>query len=136
MGDPVNVDPRDVLVDTVRMCAGTVLWLQRKISGLTEDELVEDTEQGLRGAVWVRLHGEYTDRLARVSKLAIDAGVQERQVRIAEEQGVWLMRSIDLLLAQLVLTPEQERGLPVIMGRVIEQLESGVIDVGGEEVTL
>jgi hypothetical protein len=37
--------------------------------------------------LWVKLYQEERDRLVRVAKAAIDAGVEERQVRLAEGQA-------------------------------------------------
>lgn len=37
--------------------------------------------------------GEWLDRASKLSKTALDAGVQERQVRLAEQQGQLLARA-------------------------------------------
>jgi hypothetical protein len=59
----------------------------------------------------------------RYAKLCRDAGVQERQVQIAEAQGEWLAATVDKVLEHLNLTEEQQQALPAIMGRVVDELE-------------
>lgn len=44
-----------------------------------------ETGEAIRGLI--TLHGQLQDRLARFCKLAIDAGLSERMVRIAEKQA-------------------------------------------------
>jgi hypothetical protein len=65
------------------------------------------------------------DRLVKYSKLAMDAGVDERLTRVAEQAGSYLVTALDLLLPALGLTAEQQARLPALMPRVIDALESG-----------
>ena len=44
---------------------------------------------------YVRLWNEERDRLAKVAKMAIDAGVAERQVKIAEAEGQEVYRIVE-----------------------------------------
>jgi hypothetical protein len=56
-------------------------------------------------AAWLRLYGEERDRAVKAAKTAIDAGIAERLVRIAE-------REVDVMVAVLRASLE-ELGLPV-----------------------
>lgn len=123
---PVDVDPLNALLDLVKAQAGTVLWLANKVASLEEHELTQLDENAKESAaVWMRMLGEWQDRLAKTSKLALDAGVEERLVRIAEEQGEWLVRTLDRVFRDLVLTPDQQERLPIIMGQVVQELGAG-----------
>lgn len=56
-------------------------------------------------AAWLRIYGEERDRAVKAAKTAIDAGIAERLVRIAE-------REVDVMVAVLRATLE-ELGVPV-----------------------
>jgi hypothetical protein len=68
------------------------------------------------------MHQDYSEKLGRVSKLALDAGVDERMVRVAEEQGRWLTGTLDVVFAKLLLTDDQLAALPAIMAEVLTQI--------------
>lgn len=122
MGAPLDVDPLTALLELVKSYAGAVLYLQQNVMQLGADELYVETERGIQPSPWVRLHGEYSERLARTAKLALDAGVDERLVRVAEEQGKWLTSTLDIVFAELELTEQQLQALPSIMQRALVQL--------------
>ena len=56
------------------------------------------------------VYGEWIDRSAKHAKLALDAGVEERKVRIAEAQGELLAGVIKAILG--VWVPETLHTLP------------------------
>lgn len=72
-----------------------------------------------------KMYDAERDRLVRYSKIAHDMGISERRTKIAEEQGMWLVQTLDMVFTQLNLTPDQAASLPPIMGRIIEELEAG-----------
>ena len=57
--------------------------------------------------------------MARIAKMALDAGVAERQVRMAEKYGTQLAKVIqDIFMdAELALTPAQRAALPALLRR-------------------
>ncbi len=55
--------------------------------------------------------------LVRAAKAAIDAGVAERQVRLAEQQGQLIAEVMRKILDDRGLTPEQQREAPSIVRR-------------------
>lgn len=120
-GEPVNTTPTEALLDTVKWTAGYVAWLRDKVAGTRNDEsLVWGVTREKRGGddwgttseagpnVWLKLLGEWSDRLVRVCEAAIKAGVEERRVRLAEQQGALIADVIKAILADLGLTAEQQ----------------------------
>lgn len=78
--DEMNVTPWEALLSQVRLLANQVAWLRVRV-GLAEDEHgVDGIKPGGPGWEWVALLEARGDRLAKVSKMAIDAGVAERLV--------------------------------------------------------
>ena len=68
---------------------------------------------------WLYLYREERAQLARVAKMAIDAGVASRLVSIAEDQGRILAAAIRAVLQALNLTPEQASLVPVIVPPIL-----------------
>lgn len=68
---------------------------------------------------WLYLYREERGHLARVSKMCIDAGVAQRLVSIAEDQGRILASAIRAVLTALDLTPEQAELVPKVVPPVL-----------------
>ena len=64
---------------------------QQLVRGITKTVQFRDGTRTVEARaaidVWVKLYQEERDRLARVAKAAIEAGVEEGQVRLAEGQA-------------------------------------------------
>lgn len=120
-GLPREIDPAAALLEEVHRTAGHVAWLAAKIRELDDDDLTwgvtqetektatlvpgTDTKSAARPSVWLELYHRERKHLVRVSKAAMDAGISERLVRLAEQQGTMLVdvirRSADGLLAEV-----------------------------------
>lgn len=68
---------------------------------------------------WLLLYREERGHLARVSKMCIDAGVAQRLVSIAEDQGRILSSAIRAVLVALNLSEEQQRMIPHIVPPIL-----------------
>lgn len=121
-GLPRVVAPDVALLEEVHRSAGHVAWLARKVAEHDEDDLVwglvETTEKNATEfpgtdrvekavpSVWLTLYQQERKHLAAVCKSALDAGVAERQVRLAEQQGQLMagtvQRIADALLVAVV----------------------------------
>lgn len=143
MGPAIDVDPMEALLWCVRIAAGEVAYATMKINLLESgEELVRPEENTHRTAwgdkgesfeetklspvqlhIWIQARHHALDRLARYSKMALDAGVAERQVRLAESAGDELAVAIRHILDNLLLTAEQEKRAPEIVREAMEKLE-------------
>lgn len=127
-GDKIEIDPHSAVLETVHRTAGHVAWLFDKIQAISDVEgdmtLHQYTAMGIKASVWVEMYERERMMLLRASKAAVDMGVSERQVQLAEEQG----RMIAMVLQQFIdsqdigLTPAQRQVAP----RVIRQLLSSM----------
>jgi hypothetical protein len=104
LGLPVAVDPTEALLHMMYAAAGHCAWLREQIAA-SED--LSDFET----RVLVELYGEERDRVAKVAKAALDAGVAERQVALAERHGEWLASLLRAVFAdpELGLTEKQQK---------------------------
>ena len=117
-GLPRDIDPAAALLEEVHRTAGHVAWLAGKVAELDDEALVwgtaeiaekgatefpgTDTKESARPSVWLDLYHRERAHFVKVSKAALDAGVSERLVQLAEQQGTMLAevmrRSADALL--------------------------------------
>jgi hypothetical protein len=145
-GSPIDVEPHVALLEEVRRTAGHVAWLSEVVSDLLHDgdgysESIDDDgkrtlrpKTGLKQmdmggkfekpSVWVELYQEERRMLARVCKMALDVGVAERQVRVAEVQGELLASTIRAILGDLGLSKEQQREAPGVVRRHLTALSA------------
>lgn len=68
---------------------------------------------------WLYLYREERGHLARVSKMAIDAGVANRLVTLAEDQGRILSEALRAVLQALDLNPSQQSLIPQIVPPIL-----------------
>ena len=138
LGLAQDIDPGKALLDEIARTYGAVKWLEGKVQELEPDQLVWGKTQtevgfGAEGPIdkttekaefnaWYRLYSEERDRLARVSALALKAGIEERRVRLAESQGDLVAQALRRILDALNLTAEQAEMVPVIVPRELRAL--------------
>lgn len=146
MGTPKEIDPVSAIMWCIRITAGEVEYLSEligddrilEVSQTKEYDsegneiekefplLVEANNFGERQLhVLIRARQEAMDRLVKFSKDAISLGLAERQVRLAEQYGELLYRLVSGLMAELILTPEQQKRAPAIVRRQLAAISSG-----------
>jgi hypothetical protein len=94
-GLPLEVDPFNALLGELHRTAGIVAWLGLLIGELPHDHgdlrhsalKQYGAETGERPSVWIELYQKERAHLAKVATDCLRAGVEERKVRIVEEQG-------------------------------------------------
>lgn len=141
-GLPREIDAKDALLEELYRTAGAIDWLHSQILELDPDGITwgktEETDKGsgeFTGTdithaaavnVWVQLWQKERDHLVAVSKAAISAGIEERRVRLAEQQGALLASVIKSILGDLQLTPAQAAAAPRIVADRLRQVSVGL----------
>lgn len=74
--------------------------------------------------VWYQLYMKEREHLAKVSALALRAGIEERKIKLAEDQGNLVAAVLQRILNALNLTPSQWEQVPVIVPRELRALAS------------
>lgn len=140
-GGPRDIEPSQALLELVQWTAGEVQFWRGRVHSLSlenEGELTFGTTKVEFGqdkgqttdmeTKESRPHVYYTmlyaaqDRLAQYATAALRAGVEERRVRLAEQQGDLVALAIRRILAALSLSPEQEELVPVIVPRELRAI--------------
>ena len=152
----LEVSPWEGLLKAVRIAAGRVAYIEWVLSQAKDDLELEDrfgtrVDDGSGGTIllhpdtgeplgvgefrrlgwWVQQGELWTDRLAKYSKAAIDAGVAEQVVQAQRLQVTLMARPVNAALAALGLTPEQEQIARTAMRRELQAIEAertGIID--------
>jgi hypothetical protein len=141
-GLPREIDANDALLEELYRTAGAIDWLHAQILDLEPDAITwgqtEENEIGsgewkgtnsTYGAavnVWVQLWQKERDHLVAVSKAAIAAGIEERRIKLAEQQGALLASVIKSILGDLQLTPTQAAAAPRIVADRLRQVSVGL----------
>jgi len=145
---PIDIDPMNALLWCVRIAAGEVAYFTMQVSLLSKTEIqgpvvstktrprkgeygmeehgdeVTEIEQGHPALhIWIKARQDAIDRLAKYSKMASDAGVNERQVELAERYGELIGRVVGNILDALHLTPKQQKRAPEIVRRYLSDIE-------------
>ena len=117
VGIPVPTDSLAALMDALARAAGSVAYITQELhrrQGIAEDAdkhgamvLTQEGQHSPEVAALMRLYLEVLDKQARYAKMALDAGVDERMIRVAEGQGRMLVEAMDLTFTELALTAEQ-----------------------------
>lgn len=151
LGAPIDINPMDALLWCVRIAAGEVAYFTMQVNliqeadvvgktkqvkerplnygkdGESESITVEETTWGLPALhIWVSARQAALDRLARYSKMSLEAGVAERQVQLAERYGELIGRIIGNILDGLLLTPEQQQRAPELVRTHLAAIEGTV----------
>lgn len=141
VGMTVDISPMDALLTCVRIKAGEVAYYSYRISELTEEEVtVRPSEQVMAGKdpgkywikkqeaanLWIKLRDDALMWLARYSKMALDAGVEERLITVAEGMGDRLATALESILNELQLTPAQMAKAPAAIRQQLYALEGKV----------
>lgn len=132
-GLPREIDPADALIEEVHRTAGHVAWLGGVVAEMDRAELVWgvteevnktatefsgiDITSSAKPSIWLDLYHRERAHLAKVCKDALAAGIAERQVRMAEQQGALLVGVIQRILDDLALTAEQRERVSEVVPR-------------------
>jgi hypothetical protein len=117
-GQPIDIHPSEALLSVLHLSAGHLAWLRSEL-GTTDDKTTVEAQ------VLLRMWDDERDRIARISKAALDAGVQERQIQLVERYGEMLAALLQGIFGdrELGLTQKQQGKLPVILKRHLIALE-------------
>jgi hypothetical protein len=126
--EKVDIDPHLQLRRALERCAQMVAHLERAVSDGSLEQTVRTPGGGSHQDVSVdaRLLGEWHDRQAKIVDIALKAGFKEREIRLAEADGIAMTEVFIAAMAELgVDKVEASR----ILAAKIRELNSGVIDV-------
>lgn len=144
LAEPVDIDPAQALLELVQWTAGEVRYWRAEVARIADEdpdsltwgktkheEGVGVGEDGGYGSKTVeeaappvayRMLESAQDRLAKYAAAALRAGVQERQIKLAEDQGALVAQVIRSVLDDLQLTVEQAERVSEVVPRHLRLL--------------
>jgi hypothetical protein len=114
-GEPIEIDPHTALLLEVHRSAGHVAWLNEQLKSMPD---VADAP----GQALSLMYSRERDHMMRVAKTAIDAGVAEREVRLAEGQGRLIAYAIMKMIDELELSGAQQRRARQLVSQQLREL--------------
>ena len=127
--DPAEGDPVRRLLEAVERQAMLVAFWGLKVVEVPEGEAWGPTyhAQGTRTGrdlphITLRMYEEAVERMARISKVALDAGVDERVIQLAEAHGAMVHGLVSAILDGLALTDEQTAKVPALVHQHLQAI--------------
>ncbi len=123
-GAPLDVKPHTALVGMLRATAGHVAWLNAEIAELDNLGNGDDPDR------LFRLYGEERDRLTRIAKVCLDAGVDEIEVEVSQKMATQLAKAVESALNAVEdLTPVQRRQFGQVLRLELQHAQTSAVDV-------
>lgn len=145
-GRKIETTATEALLDEVQWTAGHVAWLRERVQEIegaaavvgtdSEHPLVWGVTREKTGGedngiteeaapnVWLKLYQQEREHLVKVCSAAIKAGIEERRIQLAEQQGALVAQAIRAILGDLQLSPEQQARVPEVVPRHLRALAS------------
>jgi hypothetical protein len=143
-GRRVETTATEALLDEVQWTAGHVAWLRERVQEIEDTTAGADGEHPLVWSrtreksggqdfgtteeatpnIWLKLYQTERDHLVKVCSAAIKAGIEERRIKLAEQQGELVAHAIRAILDDLGLTAEQQARVPEVVPRHLRALAS------------
>ncbi len=148
MGQPIPVDPAEAIIECICIAAGEVRYASERIAALGDDDAVGPVvttherprkfEKGEDAAdetvtetkheapavhIWIDVRHKAMDRLVNYSAIALKAGVEDRRVKLAEQQGQLFADAIRRILEALGVADRPE--VPAIVRRELTLIAGG-----------
>ena len=127
-----SLTPWDALLEVVQSLGGQVAFLRQKVGDVARvggDDSLLRSDEGTGAARWVEMLRDRELELARVSKMAIDAGVAQVLVNRVQLQGELLYRAsqegVRAAVERLSLPLDEEAQLEIVasIARSVVRLE-------------
>lgn len=114
-GLPQDISPEDALYQELHRTAGAVAYIQGLVQTLDAGQLGQSTRNSGRvPSIWVDLYQRERKHLADVAATCIRVGLEERRVRIIEEQGQAVADLLRKVLTDLGVDPASEEARTVV----------------------
>lgn len=126
MGVPIPADPAQALLEQVWEAFGNVAFLRAQVQSLGSDVFTA------AGRAIVRTYDQERDRLTRICKLALDAGVAERDIALREHQAEGIVLVVTRVLDSLELPRERRAEAQLVAVSALQELDEIEASVGRE----
>jgi hypothetical protein len=129
LGFSIEMEPDDLMLNTVYLAAGALAFATQRAAAIEEKDYETD---GARIAQ-ARL-ADAMDRSARVAKMAMDAGISDRRIRLAQRWGESIASVIEDAMRDMaeVFPPDVRTRFAQRIQAGMARLERGEIEAGAD----
>jgi hypothetical protein len=129
LGFSIEMEPDDLMLNTVYLAAGALAFATQRAAAIEEKDYETD---GARIAQ-ARL-ADAMDRSARVAKMAMDAGISDRRIRLAQRWGESIASVIEDAMRDMAefFPPDVRTRFAQRIQAGMARLERGEIEAGAE----
>lgn len=130
-GNLKHTDPHTVLLEEIQRSASIVSYYEEKLQefrelGMADDDIMTQAtfKDGIKPSVWMDLFNTERAHLVKTCLAAIKAGVAERKVQIAEQQGRLIAAMMFAFMhdPELGLSPDQIMNAPRLIRKHLMNL--------------
>jgi hypothetical protein len=120
IADIMEISPWEALLLAVKRAAAWAAFYDTKLGEVTDDE---ELRPGGGAHDWVKAAERVNDKLARYSKMAVDAGVAAMLVSQARSEGEQLARVLNAALGEVALDEATEQRLRTALRNALLAME-------------
>ncbi len=133
----IDADPHEVLLSSIGRCWGAVHWCGARISQIEdtaaelmlrddldlETRMLQEAQLAETMLTFNKMYGEWIDKAAKLSKVAIDAGIDERRIELENEKFQMLARLMRAVFddKDLNLSVQQRKTADLVFFRELKQ---------------
>lgn len=121
IADALDISPWEALLLAVRRAAAWAQFYDSKLAEVVDDD---DLRPGGAAHDWVKAAERVNDKLARYSKMAVDAGVAKLMVERARAEGEQIAQVLNTAIGSAGLTAEQEATLRTALRTALLAIEA------------
>jgi hypothetical protein len=145
-GVPVTISGTEAMIEQVHVWASIERFYRDRVNELTPEQMIWGRTKTVEGDVvvgngptaslesanttteeskpnaWIILHEGASQNLVKFAAAAISAGIEERRVHLAEQQGALVADVIKRILDALHLTPQQLSLVPEVVPTALRLL--------------
>jgi hypothetical protein len=148
LGVPIDVDPKDAILQEIAWCAGHVAWYRSRVQALDPDALIRGprseqltvrtgfqageqttTDSGNDVNLFLRLYNEERDRYQRLCLQAIKVGIEERRIRLEESKADLLVQGLEWMIGEartrLDLSEAAVAALTDVVAEAMQRIDVG-----------
>lgn len=131
IAEALDISPWEALLLTVKRAAAWAAFYDSKLAEVDDDEALRP---GGEAHDWVKAAERVNDKLARYSKMAVDAGVAQLLVTQARSEGEQIARVLNAAIGAAGLDDETERRLRVALRAALLEVERPVLPAGSSVI--
>lgn len=112
---PIKTDPHEALIDELERTAGWVAFLNEQVQAIEKVAQMRQLKGGGRDGIpeevphiWIQMLAQERSHLLNVAKTCVAVGIEERRVKIAEQQGELIAGVVRGLLEDLKIPVTDE----------------------------